>query len=95
MFNAGIGIFGQQVIPTLVMIFVAWPVLLTQIWGLVQQSKLDDKALAIAEDVVRNSSSASQQHPYSAPVTENKFCTQCGTKNSPDANFCSHCGNKL
>ena len=95
MFNAGIGIFGQQVIPTLVMMFVAWPVLLTQIWGLVQQSKLDDKALAIAEDVVRNSSFVSRQHSYGTAVSDNKFCTQCGTKNTSGANFCIHCGNKL
>ena len=30
---------------------MAWPVAATQIWGLVKQSKLDDKAVAIAEKV--------------------------------------------
>lgn len=50
--DAGIGIFGQQAIPTAVTTLVAWPVAATQIWGIVKQSKLDDKAVAIAEKVV-------------------------------------------
>ncbi len=45
-FKADVGIFGQQVIPLVIGIFFFWPVLVTQIWGLVQQSKLDDEALA-------------------------------------------------
>ena len=98
MFNAGIGIFGQQVIPTMIMMFVAWPVVLTQIWGLVQQSKLDDKALAIAEEVVH---SATPSHGYSAPqsprtsATGRRFCTGCGCEVPPDAAFCPNCGKKL
>ncbi len=95
MFDAGIGIFGQQVIPTMIMMFVAWPVLLTQIWGLVQQSKLDDKALAIAEEVVRNNaaSSASQANPYQSSSAD-KFCTGCGAKIAEDSKFCPICGKK-
>ncbi len=50
--DAGIGVFGQQALPTAVAALVAWPVAATQIWGLVKQSKLDDKAVAIAEKVV-------------------------------------------
>lgn len=48
-FDAGVGLFGLQVIPAAIALFVTWPVLLTQMWGLIQQSKLDDKALDIAE----------------------------------------------
>ena len=44
-FEAGVGIFGQQAIPTVISMFFFWPVLLTQIWGLIAQSKLDDRAL--------------------------------------------------
>lgn len=51
-FEAGVGIFGLQAIPSAIALFVAWPVMITQIWGLVQQSKLDDKALEIAESVL-------------------------------------------
>ena len=53
-FEAGIGIFGQQAIPTIISMLFFWPVLITQIWGIVQQSKLDDKALEIAEEVLKN-----------------------------------------
>lgn len=50
--DAGIGVFGQQALPSAVTALVAWPVAATQIWGIVKQSKLDDKAVAIAEKVV-------------------------------------------
>ena len=51
-FEAGVGIFGQQAIPTIISMFFFWPVLLTQIWGLIQQSNLDDKAAEIVEKVI-------------------------------------------
>lgn len=89
-FEAGIGIFGKLIIPTLIMWYVAWPVLLTQIWGMVKQSKLDDKALQIAEDVVYKNNGAG-----SATSNGSKFCTSCGTQNAESANFCSGCGRPL
>lgn len=92
LFDAGVGIFGQHVVPVVVMYFVGWPLLVTQIWGLVQQSKVDDKALAIAEEVVRNSGS---QASYSVnPQPANKYCTSCGNQLPPDAAFCPHCGKR-
>src|SRR5438093_3779310 len=51
--KAGIGIFGRQVIPVLIARFIAWPVWLTQIWGLVQQAQLDDESLDAVERGVR------------------------------------------
>ena len=51
-FEAGVGIFGQQAIPTIISMLFFWPVLITQVWGMVEQSQLDDKALAIAEKVI-------------------------------------------
>lgn len=89
-FEAGVGIFGKQVVPTLIMWYVAWPVLLTQIWGLVQQSKLDDKALEIAENIVYKNNNSAASANYGS-----KFCTGCGTKNVESANFCSGCGKPL
>lgn len=95
-FEAGVGIFGQQAIPTVIMLFFAWPVLLTQIWGLVQQSNLDDKALAAAQAVIagnngysrHNTGSATQSTTYGAA----RFCTNCGSQLPADARFCSNCG---
>lgn len=47
--DAGVGIFGMQVIPTFIMLFIAWPILITQISGMVIQSKLDNKAIECIE----------------------------------------------
>lgn len=91
-FDAGIGIFGQQLIPTLIMYFVAWPVLLTQIWGMVQQANLDDTALMLAESVVPATSSASK---VVEPISISSFCPNCGGKCEAGMRFCSSCGEKL
>lgn len=91
-FDAGIGIFGQQLIPALVMYFVAWPVLLTQIWGMVQQSNLDDTALALAESVVSPDPSATN---VVEPTAISSFCPNCGGKHEVGMKFCPYCGEKL
>lgn len=87
-FEAGVGIWGQQAIPTVISMLFFWPVLITQIWGMVEQSKLDDKALEIAKDVIyMNNNSATPTNSSGS-----KFCTSCGTKNIESANFCCGCG---
>lgn len=91
-FEAGVGIWGQQAIPTVISMLFFWPVLLTQIWGMVEQSKLDDKALEIAEGVVYMNSNTGAA---SASSAGSKFCTRCGTQNAESANFCSGCGKPL
>lgn len=99
-FEAGIGIWGQQVVPTLVMWFVTWPVMLTQLWGMVKQSQLDDKALAIVL-AVRNKANSAALNTAPAttliapPTSSHKFCIACGHKNEAEARFCCACGNKL
>lgn len=89
-FDARVGIFGQQAIPTVISMFFFWPVLITQIWGLVNQSQLDDRALAAAERVMQ--SSASSLNVLSAGTI---FCTHCGAKMDEGARFCSRCGEKV
>ena len=88
-FDAGVGIFGQQAIPTVISMLFFWPVLLTQIWGLIQQSKLDDKALAIAESIIRGNGQPSSAASFSAG---RKFCIHCGKEVPAEAAFCPHCG---
>ncbi|MBQ8256400.1 MAG: zinc ribbon domain-containing protein [Bacteroidaceae bacterium] len=90
-FEAGVGIWGQQAIPTIISMLFFWPVLITQIWGMVEQSKLDDKALEIARDVVYMN--AAGVNPEA--TNESKFCTNCGTKNGQNAKFCCGCGKAL
>lgn len=48
-FEAGISIVKQQLIPTLLTVCVFSPVVIAQIWGMIRQSKLDEKAIEIAE----------------------------------------------
>lgn len=101
-FEAGVGIFGQQALPTVISMLFFWPVLLTQIWGLIQQSNLDDMALAAAQSVINESSvggyyaggtsGGSTPPPFPGSC---KFCTQCGAKLPDNARFCSNCGAPL
>lgn len=93
-FDAGVGIFGQQAIPTIIMWFFAWPVLITQIWGLVQQAQLDDKALAAAQAVIDEAAAGTYSYGGYAS-TGAKFCTNCGAQVPVDARFCPKCGSPL
>ncbi len=91
-FDAGIGIFGQQLIPTMIMLFVAWPVVLTQVWGMVQQANMDDTALMLAESVIPAMSSTSK---VVEPTSISSFCPNCGGKHDAGMKFCPYCGSKL
>lgn len=90
-FIADVGIFGQQVLPAIIMWFYLWPVLLTQIWGLVQQAQLDDKALDIANRVIAEHTTSSAAGSSSCA----KFCPNCGSKLGGNAKFCPECGTSL
>ena len=96
LFDANVGVFGQQVVPTVITYFFFWPVLITQIWGLVQQSSLDDRALAAAERAI-----GGQQFQTPTPNTlaidpgVASFCPECGNKIEPGGKFCPNCGCKL
>lgn len=91
-FEAGVGIWGQQAIPTVISMIFFWPVLITQIWGMVEQSKLDDKALEIAQDVICMNNQTLSPTDFNAG---GKFCTSCGALVSEQAKFCPECGIKL
>ncbi len=43
--KAGVGIFGQQAIPTILTVCIWWPFAIPQIWGIIKQSKLDELVL--------------------------------------------------
>lgn len=96
-FEAGVGIFGQQALPTIISMLFFWPVLLTQIWGLIQQSDLDDKALAAAQAVISENAGPTYAGGVTPPPVPGagKFCTNCGAKLSDNARFCSNCGNSV
>lgn len=51
-FEAGVSIVKQQLVPTIISMCIFNPVIVAQIWGMIQQSKLDEKAVEIAERVL-------------------------------------------
>ena len=51
--EAGVGIFGQQAIPTAITLLVFWPVILAQVWNMAQEAKLDEEALRVAEQSLK------------------------------------------
>jgi hypothetical protein len=55
--EAGVGIFGQQAIPTAITLLVFWPVIIAQVWNMAQESNLDDEALRVAEESLKSHSS--------------------------------------
>ena len=55
--EAGVGIFGQQAIPTAITLLVFWPVVIAQVWNMSQEAKLDEEALRVAEESLKAHSS--------------------------------------
>ena len=88
--KVGVGIFGQQAIPTTISMLVFWPVLVTQIWGMVSQARLDQEAIDIVEQELKRCADVS-----SGSVGEglhHSFCTACGGQLNTGMRFCPHCG---
>lgn len=92
--RASVGIFGLQAIPSAISLLLFWPLLATQIFGLVRQSHLDDEAIACVEDSLKMHAAQSAT-PSSRPSRQQRFCVECGTANGLDATFCAKCGVKL
>jgi len=55
--DAGVGIFGQQAIPTAITLLIFWPVLIAQVWNMAHEAKLDEEALDVAEESLKAHSS--------------------------------------
>ena len=47
--KTGVGIFAQQAVPTVITMLVLWPVLLSQIWGVIKQAKLDTHVMEVLQ----------------------------------------------
>src|SRR3712207_954961 len=56
--QAGVGIFGQQAVPTAITLLVFWPVVVAQVWNMAQESRLDEEALGVAEESLKAHSEA-------------------------------------
>ena len=55
--EAGVGIFGQQAIPTAITLLVFWPVVVGQVWNMAQEAKLEEEALGVAAESMKDHSS--------------------------------------
>lgn len=86
-----VGIFGQQAVPTIISMLFCWPVMITQIWGLVRQSKLDDHVLDLVDEAIKNHAIKSEQVVKGGDKMA--FCSACGAR--VKGVFCSACGAKL
>lgn len=85
-----IGAFGKQVIPTAIAMWVFWPIMIPQIYGLVQQNKLDTEVYNVIDVAIR------EIEHSAVTVPENTiFCVYCGTAVPADADFCSACGKRM
>ena len=93
MVRAEIGMWGHQIAPTAIMLLVAWPVMLTQIWGLVQQSKLDDEAVRIASESLHRI--AGNPVVGTAIPSTAKHCIDCGQILPEVGKFCPSCGKPI
>jgi hypothetical protein len=63
--DAGVGIFGQQAIPTAITLLVFWPVIIAQVWNMAKEADLDEEALDVAEESLKAHSS---EAPSEAPA---------------------------
>jgi hypothetical protein len=110
MVRAGAGIFGKQAIPTAISMLVAWPVLLTQVWGLVREAGLDGEAVGVVEASLNRhqrvvSSQSGAPTTGGAPSADGASDADgsSGADGAPSANgasagaarYCSGCGGEL
>lgn len=86
-----VGIFGQQVVPTAISMLLFWPVMITQIWGLIRQSKLDDHVLELVDGAIDCHAGKTVQVEQAGE--KSVFCSACGAR--VKGVFCSACGAKL
>lgn len=98
--KASVGIFGQQAVPTAITMFVCWPVLIPQIWGMIRQSNLDDEAVAVVEQSVlahprAGGNATGGPARQAAGGASGRFCTACGEAATATAKFCPACGEKI
>ena len=82
-----VGIFGKQAVPGLIAMLVFWPILVTQIVGLIKQNKLDTEAYDVLEKSIK------EHEPKTAAFEE--YCPYCGEGIEKGAKFCPHCGENL
>lgn len=85
-----IGLFGKQLLPSAIAMLVFWPILIPQIYGLVQQNKLDTEAYGVIEAAIHECEKTVECIPENTA-----FCVYCGAAMPADAAFCTSCGKHI
>lgn len=88
--KAGVGVFGQQAIPTAITMLVFWPMIIPQIWGMISQSHLDDEAMKVIANSLKKCGGDTE-----AVKRPQAFCMHCGAQTPANSSFCPSCGKKL
>ena len=87
-----VGIFGKQAVPAAIAMLVFWPIIIPQIYGLIQQNKLDAEAYEVIGVAIKNCEKQINDNTENGNVS---FCQFCGAKVPADAEFCTSCGKKM
>ena len=82
----------KEIVPTVIMLLWFWPVLITQIWGLVQQSRLDTRVMEILARAAEKEPEVVDVPSYEVDPAV-RFCSECGKPVT--GNFCANCGAKV
>jgi hypothetical protein len=91
--RANVGIFGTQAIPTAISMLIFWPLLVTQLWGMIQQANLDEEAmLAVEQALQKHGALVAMPVPAGSAAMATTFCTKCGAAVDSSSRFCSQCG---
>ena len=97
--KTSVGLFGQQAVPTALSLVVYPPLVLAQVWGLVQQHKLDEAALMCVEQrlyasTAKSATSGARTATVQATIHEVtlRFCPKCGRRLESELRFCTTCG---
>ena len=90
--KTSVGVWGHQIVPTVIMLLWFWPILITQIWGLVQQSRLDTRVMEILAKAAEKEPETIDVPSYEVDPPA-RFCPECGKPVT--GNFCANCGVKV
>ena len=90
-----VGLFGRELIPSAISLLVFWPILVTQIWGLVRQANLNDEAFREFSVCLDRHAGYLPTPSATVAAPTAAVCGECHCNLPLKAAFCPHCGAKV